>query len=295
MTNINKPSEITGAIQFLATVADVRLKGPHLCALSDHIFSGAAHELAAENHLQIIVEEMADRYIVVIDGQVLGHEWHPLQAVKLAYDYVYDSASRSAMSGVWLKAGVLSVGNRRVLLTGRGFMERFWIMTALFAGDVVFEGCEYCFVGLEGIIPIAGRIPVADYDMKCIPDSRRLLSITPVAEIDRMERVYMLSPRDMGVEWRVRHSGVDAIFAVESNPGGQTRLVPTDRMAVLETMLTSCVFGHAISAEGLYSLNQVVESAKTYRLFHGDPRESAAAIRECLSVIPEAVEPSPRI
>lgn len=247
----------------------------------DFIIPRAAQDypVSASYHHRIRLN--GDRYEIVENGHDLSYERCPEFVMRHLFRRMNRLAMEAVGGAVIIHCGSGRHKGRRFLVVGPKFAGKSTLMTRLLFEGVEAQGDEMAVLSNGAVTPYPRRFHLREPSLAYLPELDPATLPYVTGEEDR--RLFAFDPVTAGFPWRIDTGPAEAIFFLEQNHGGQTRLVRCSKVDMVQRVMTQCVPPADAGGRWIAELSAVVDRAQTCILYNGDPRESAVAIIRNLS------------
>jgi hypothetical protein len=268
----------TTRFQILDTRFDVRGEGAAAGRLLQFFPVGAHHETPPSAARTLVVRHHDGRYDVSEEGRPLRTERNLAMGVSWIGRYCARRAMEFGGRGAAMSAGCAVVKGRRVMFAGDGRLVRTLLALHLLRDGHDVESDWRTVVDDDGVRGVANRFIATETALGLLPDLDVIPPTTPAFEDDDGRRLFGFSPLDFGRGWRISNGAIDAVFLLESNFGGQTRVARWPAHEITTMLLNSCVVWRSEGPSWLPVLMSAIARARTYRLFIGDIGEAGCLL-----------------
>jgi len=280
-----KPTECRAEFQILTTRFTVAAVGSKAVATLRFLPSGIVYDLPPRRQRNIAMTHREVQYEIAIDDGPPREEGDAALAMQWLHEVSTKSALEDHGQGVALSAGSAVVDGRRILFAGGDRLTRTCLAMRLLLDGHDVESDRYSLIDGDGGTGLALRLPLVETALAEIPELKSVPPSVPSVVDERDFRVYLFSPTDFGLESRVTRGPVDAIFLLDVNRGGDTRIASARRLDVLEALVPDGVAWRPPEGDWIGPLTAAVGQAKTYRLFYGDVAAAERLIEEKLAAL----------
>jgi len=230
--------------------------------------------MSASYHYEVRLAE--DRYVIAENGLDLGYERCPEFVMRVLFRRINGRAMEALADSAIIHGGCGRHEGRRFLVVGAKFSGKSTTMTRLLFEGVEAQGDEMAILSNGAVTAFPRRFHLREPSLAYLPelDPGKLPCL--IGEHDR--RLFAFDPAEAGFDWRIDTGRVEAIFFLEQNHGGQTRLVPCPKVEMVQHVVSQSILPAHARGRWIAEVAAVVDQARTYVLYNGEPSESAAMI-----------------
>jgi hypothetical protein len=219
--------------QLLALDVHIRTNCPVLDRKLDYLVQDARQDypVSATLDIEAILEDGCYR--------IAGAGESPLAYdAALVVSHLYRVCYRKAYaalppSGALIHAACAGYGGRRFLLIGDSGAGKTTLVIRLAREGAEVEVDELALLLPEGVVGLPRRFHVKEEGLATLPWVAAQVAKMPRWENGDGSVVYGFAPSEWGHPWHIRHAPLDAVFFLEPNHGGQSRLVEVPRYEMI--------------------------------------------------------------
>ncbi len=264
------PGDGQTSFQVLTTRFDVTAEGARARAALRFLPTGVAHAFPPRHRRRIAISHGDDGYEITFDNRPPHAECDAVLIMEWLHQYLTETALEAHGQGVALSAGSAVIAGRRVLFAGGDRVARTNLALWLLLDGHDVESGRYSAIDGGGGSGLAFRFAVAAHTLSEIPALGMMPGSVP-SFVDQQDiTMYLISPSDLGFEPPVTRGPIDAIFVLDVNRGGDTRVAPAHGGETMEQLVSDGITWRSRRGDWIGPLAAAVERAKTYRLFLGD-------------------------
>jgi hypothetical protein len=152
----------------------------------------------------------------------------------------------------------------------------------LFEGFTVF-GDEIVFGLGREVIALPRPFHVKAPALALLPQLAAIADRLPFVMGDAGEKILAFDPTDVGLPWSIRRGRPAAIFFLEPNHAGTTRLEPCAKLGMIQSLMTQSMLEGDDAAAWIRSLGTLVRDAECYSLHVGDLTTASRVMRSTLN------------
>ncbi len=235
----------------------------------------------AQARFAVRLEERA--YRIMEGTSELAVAYDPVTAMGRLYSACYARANAALPSGtVLLHAASGHHGGRRFLLIGESGAGKTTLILHLARLGASVEGDEIAVMTPEGVAALPRRFHVKSDSLAELPWMHAIVEASPFHDNGDGSFVFAVSPRLLGIDWRIGLGPVDAVFFLEPNHGGQPRVEEMARTRMVELAISQARLPDAQDRRWLGPLCAMLNRAGAYKLIVGDLDKTAKILLRTL-------------
>lgn len=235
----------------------------------------------AQARFAVRLEERA--YRIMEGSSELAVAYDPVTAMGRLYSACYARANAALPSGtVLLHAASGHHGGRRFLLIGESGAGKTTLILHLARLGASVEGDEIAVMTPEGVAALPRRFHVKSDSLAELPWMHAIVEASPFHDNGDGSFVFAVSPRLLGIDWRIGLGPVDAVFFLEPNHGGQPRVEEMARTRMVELAISQARLPDAQDRRWLGPLCAMLNRAGAYKLIVGDLDKTAKILLRTL-------------
>jgi hypothetical protein len=196
---------------------------------------------------------------------------------------------REAFAGITdrirIHAGCGEWEGKRFLVVGdKGAGKTTLMVTLLMAGFRVV-GDELVLVRDGKAMPFPRRFHIKEESTRLLTRMKPLFETLPYNMTSYNHRMYSLSPRDVGREWKIDEGEVRAVFYLVPNHGGETRMEESPKYGMVEKVMPMSFLSEKDDHKKIGHLCRMIDKAECYTIYIGDLEGAVSAVRERMSLL----------
>jgi len=193
------------------------------------------------------------------------------------------SKSLSLFPGtIRIHAGYGERGGRRFLVIGDKGTGKSTLMVKLLLGGFRVTGDELVLVKDGEAFPFPRRFHIKQGSVPLLPEMAGLFETLPWNDTTYGHKMFSFSPKDAGFGWTVDAGRIDALFYLEPNHGGETRIEESPKLGMLEKIMPMTFLSETGDHRKIPALCSMVDGADCYILRNGDLGEAVEALKKLL-------------
>lgn len=270
--NESKSPPVDGCVVFqvLTTRFTVTAVGARAVAALRFLPTEAVHATPPRHERRINIVHRNDCYEISFDDRSPRQEYDTVIAMEWLHEHLTETALEGHGRGVALAAGSAVVAGRRVLFAGGNRVARTRLALRLLFDSHNVESDRYSLIDGDGGSGLPFRFALAAESLSMIPELRSVPPSVPSFVNEGDQRMHLFSPADFGFAAPVTWSPIDAVFNLDVNMGGDTRVATARRPEALEQLISDGITWRPTQGDWIGPLAATVGRAMTYRLFYGD-------------------------
>lgn len=266
------------SFRLLASGFDIATDSAAVASALAFIIPAAKQDLPLIGTHRYEVRRSGERYEIAEDGVGVDHERCP----EFVMHWISRRTKRIALEtwgdSVMVHGGLGLHRGRRFLLAGARFAGKTTLMARLLYAGAAVEGDEMVLLRDGAATAFPRPFHMREDSLALLPELADRMADTPYLVDERDRRIYGFDPAKAGFDWRIRSGPLDSIFFLEQNHGGQTRLVPMPKVEMVQQLMQQCLLPAAGQGRWVAEIAAAVERSRTFLLYNGDVRQTAAAI-----------------
>ena len=222
--------------QLLALDVRIATDCPILQRGLEYLVQDARQDYAATEGVRFEVLRQGGEYRIAEEEAEPRIEADPVMALAYLHRRSYERAYRALpQTGLFLHAACGSFEGRRFLLMGDSGAGKTTLITQLLTSGVLGEGDELALVDDEAVSALPRRFHIKNFGLGHFPWLASEVHRLPSHDNGDGTSIYSFAPSEWGFPWHIRHAGVDAVFFLDPNHGGRSRIqeIPRHRMMQL--------------------------------------------------------------
>jgi hypothetical protein len=170
---------------------------------------------------------------------------------------------------------------KRFMIAGAGGAGKTTLLSHMLLNGFAVECDDICLINGTTITPLPRRFHVKEPSLSLLPEIAALAPVLPWVDSGRGFRIYSYSPTELGKSWVIAPGPIDAIFFLEPNHGGQTRVMPASPVDMVSRLMRQ---GRSRNTAGKWiaDICRLVDTVKCYVLVIGDKESALAAVQDAL-------------
>lgn len=269
-------------IQLLTYGVRVGLDCPDLDRWLDaHLPLRAAQACEIATWRRFAVARAANGYHILEDGQEVDIEPSVSDAGANLYRRIHEHALQTGADFTHVHGGSGDFQGVRFIVVGERGSGKTTLMLRLLVDGFAVHGDELLFTDGGHAVAFPRRFRMKRGVLALVPGLAAVAPALTVAETGA-EAALLIDPADVNAPWDVRPSAVDAVFYLEPNHGGRSRVRPCRKHVMASWLMRqSRAPCHGIR-RWIEDVSALVENAHCYTLQNGNLDEAVADIRDQL-------------
>jgi hypothetical protein len=274
--------------QLLALEVRIRTNCPVLDRQLDYLVQDARQDYPVSARLDVDAILEDGRYHIAGAGESALAYDAPLVVSRL-YRVCYQKAYAALpQSGAMIHAACAGYGGRRFLLIGDSGAGKTTLVIRLAREGADVEVDELALVLPEGVVGLPRRFHIKGEGLAILPWVAAQAAKMPRWENGDGSVVYGFAPSEWGHPWHIRHGPLDAVFFLEPNHGGQSRLVEVPRYEMIRLAVDRLRVLDKGQRGWIAEICRQFDAAACYKLVVGGLDSTVALLLSRLQVLPAA-------
>jgi len=221
--------------QLLALDVRIATDCPILHQKLEYLVQDARQDYPVTDEIRLEVLRHADGYRISESGAEPRAEADSAMALGHLHMRSYERAYKLLPStGLFLHAACGSYEGRRFLLLGESGAGKTTLITRLLTAGVLGEGDELVLLEGDRLSALPRRFHIKSFGLGHFPWLTEEIHRLPSHDNGNGTFVYAFAPSDWGFPWHIRHAGIDAVFFLDPNHGGQSRILDMPRHRMMQ-------------------------------------------------------------
>lgn len=267
-------------IRLLACAFEVRTNSPELFNRLPLISQRSEQDVPLVRRETVSVIWDGSEFRITGCGAAEDFEFSALSAVESLSRRLHARAFAALPDHVRLRAAIGTCGKTGFLVVGPG--KTCLTVQLMLAGYEMAGDALVLLRGGEGLA-FPQRFELREESLGLFPELAALKRFAGAAASPQLSRILMLDPIDFGLRWRIAPARVRAIFNIEPNYGGRTRLLACGKVETVRRILSHCAPPLSGRRDWLAELSMTVDRAETILIEIGDLETAAALLGERLA------------
>jgi hypothetical protein len=268
--------------QLLSCRIEVRAESPAVRESLRYLVQDASQSVPVTRHVVYEVSFDGEACTIVEDGRRVASDLAPLDVMPFLYPRTHVLAIREAGSPTRLHTGCATTPNgKRFLMAGASNAGKTTVLTRMLLDGFPAHADDMCLLQGTTVTPFPRRFHIREPSLALLPELAAVAPRLPALDAGHGVQVYAFSPRDVGRDWEISPGPVAAVFYLEANHGGQTRLHPSTKVEMARRLVADCRPGDA-GGKWLGDVCRMLDSAECFVLRLGEPKSAASAVVESL-------------
>ena len=196
---------------------------------------------------------------------------------------------RDALGGITdrirIHAGCGEWAGRRFIVVGDKGAGKTTLMVRLLYGGFRIISDELVLVRNGKALPFPRRFHIKQDSMRLLPFMAELFETLPFNWTSYGHKMFSFTPRDAGFGWRIDEGDIQAIFYLEPNYGGDTRIEECPKYRMVEKVMPMTFLSETDDHLKIGELCRLMDNADCYIIHIGDLAGAVAGLQEKLSVL----------
>ena len=282
-------SLIERRFQLLALDVQIVTDCPILDRRLDYLVPGVRQDYPMTAAVRFEALRRGTEYLIREDGGVARIESEATMALSRLYVRSYERAHEALPNGSYfLHAASGRFQGRRFLLMGESGAGKSTLMTRLLAEGVVAEGDELVLFDDDAACALPRRFHLKSGGLHHFPWVADRVDRIPAFDNGDGTAVYAVDPSAWGFAWRIGRGPVDAIYLIEPNHGGQSRVQELPRHRMMQLAMQQLRLIDRANRGCIASLCRHMDRAYCARLTLGSLDSAAEVLLSSLTSLPTA-------
>lgn len=283
------PALIERRFQLLALHVLIVTDCPILNRRLDYLVPGVQQDYPMTVEARFEVLRQGTEYLIREDGGVARIEAEATMALSHLYERSYKRAHEALPnSSYFLHAASGRFQGRRFLLMGESGAGKSTLITRLLAEGVVAEGDESVLFDDEAACALPRRFHLKSGGLHHFPWLTDRIDRIPTYDNGDGTAVYAVDPSAWGFAWQIGRGPVDAIYLLEPNHGGQSRVQEIARHRMMQQAMHQLRLIDRANRGCVASLCRHLDRAYCARLTLGSLDSAAESLISNLASLPTA-------
>jgi hypothetical protein len=221
--------------QLLALSVRIATDCPILDRKLEYLVQDARQDYPMTDEIRLEAQRHADGYRICEAGREPRIEADSSMALGRLHMRSYARAYETLPStGLFLHAACGSYEGRRFLLLGDSGAGKTTLITRLLSLGALGEGDELVLLEGDRMSALPRRFHIKSFGLDHFPWLAGDIHRLPSHDNGDGTFVYAFAPSDWGFSWHIRHAGIDAVFFLDPNHGGQSRILDMPRHRMMQ-------------------------------------------------------------
>ncbi len=269
-------------MRLLACRVEITVDCERLAAWLDPMLQHAAQGYPVSRRHRFAVRREAGGYRIEEDGAAGGLEPTPESAGYALTARIHALALSALPEFTKVHAGCASWQGRRLLAVGPPRAGKTTLMTRLIYEGFAVHCDELVLLKRGAALPYPRRFGVRAATIGLIPQLAVLRAGGAGAGL-------VTDPAELGFDWVIEPGPVTAVFYLEPNHGGRTRLAPCPKYLMAQRIMAQSTGPVGEKRQWIRDVCDTLDSAWSYTLVLGDLDEAVAGVTGVLRRTPSAV------
>jgi hypothetical protein len=283
------PVLIESRFQLLALDVQIVTDCPILGRRFDYLVQGVRQDYPITAAVRFEAMRRGTDYLIREDGGASRCEADPLMAFSHLHARAYVRAHEALpRSGYFLHAASGRFQGRRFLLMGESGAGKSTLITRLLTEGVVAEGDELVLFDDEAACALPRRFHLKSAGLHHFAWLADRIDRIPAHDNGDGTAVYSVDPSAWGFAWQIGRGPVDAIYLLEPNHGGQSRVQEIARHRMMQQAMHQLRLIDRANRGCIASLCRHLDRAYCARLTLGSLDSAAEVLLSNLATLPTA-------
>lgn len=198
---------------------------------------------------------------------------------------IHKEALKDVTESIRIHAGCGELGGRRFLVAGDKGAGKTTLMVRLLFEGFRTVGDELVLMRDGKATPFPRRFHIKQDSVKLLPELEALFDSLPYNRTDYGHKMFSFTPRDAGFGWKIDEGEVCAIFYLQPNHGGQTRVEECPKYLMVQKIMPMTFLSETDDHMKIGELCSIIDRVDCYVLHVGDLKGAVSALREKMSVL----------
>lgn len=199
--------------------------------------------------------------------------------------HMHHEALKDITESIRIHAGCGELNGKRFLIVGDKGAGKTTLMVRL-----LFEGFrsiadELVLVRDTKVLPFPRRFHIKQYSVKLLPELKDLFDSLPFNQAKDDQKMYSFSPQDAGFDWKIDEGELRAVFYLEPNHGGETRVLECPKYMMAQRIMPMTFLSESEDYMKIGKICKIIDGVDCYVLHIGDLDEAVSKLKEIISAV----------
>ncbi|HEX7775976.1 MAG TPA: hypothetical protein VF449_05560 [Parvibaculum sp.] len=269
------------SFQLLNCVFEIRTESATIAEYLRYMIVDAEQAVPVTHRTAFDVIQSGDTYTISENGKFIV-ERYAANVLDALYPLLYGRVLEKLGQPAQVHGGCATTpGGKRFIVAGPGSAGKTTLLSHMLLQGLKVESDDVCLLEGTTVTPLPRRFHVKEPSLRLLPEIAALAPGLPWIDGGRGFRIYSYSPTELGRRWVIAPGPVEAIFFLEPNHGGQTRVTQASRIDMVSRLMQQ---GRSRNTVGKWigDLCRLVDTVKCYVLVIGDKESALEAIQKAL-------------
>ncbi len=268
----------TRTFQVLACEFSIATPCDEFAERLDYVSVSATQHYPVSRALAYRIERTDGEYLLWEDSGVWYRDGSADRVLIELFRRVYAVVYAEMRGCPRLHAGSGEHYGRLFLAAGPKGAGKSTLMTRLlFDGFTVFGDEVVLGLGRE-VIALPRRFHLKSPGLHLLPEVAVMADRLPFVMGDGGHKIMAFDPTDAGLPWTIRRGKPEAIFFLQPNHGGATRIASCSQVDMIQALMTQSALDDDDGVKWIRSIGALVRDAECYNLSVGDLSTAALVI-----------------
>ena len=269
--------------QVLACEVSITTSCPQIADKLDYVTVRAVQHYPVSRQVSYRIERADDEYLVWENDDLSYRDGSADRVLIELFRRMYAAVYAQMADSPRLHAGCAEHDGMLFLAVGPKGVGKSTLMTRLlFEGFTVF-GDELVFGLGREVIALPRPFHLKAPALRLLPQVAAVADRLPFVMGDAGEKILAFDPTDVGLPWSIRQGRPAAIFFLEPNHAGATRIEPCPKLGMIQSLMTQSMLEGDDAGAWIRSLGTLVRDAECYSLHVGELSTAAQLMRSALN------------
>ena len=198
---------------------------------------------------------------------------------------IHLEALRGITDRVRVHAGCGEWEGKRFIVVGDKGVGKTTLMIRLLYGGFRIVGDELALIKQGRAVPFPRKFHIKEGSMGLLPDMAELFDSLPFNWTTYGQKMYSFTPRDAGCAWKIDEGDIQAVFYLEPNHGGDTRIEECPKYRMVEKIMPMSFLSETADHLKIGELCRMIDSAHCYIIYIGELEGAVSGLQEKMSVL----------
>jgi len=175
-------------------------------------------------------------------------------------------------------------GKRFIIVGDKGAGKTTLMVRLLFEGFRAITD-ELVLVRDTKVLPFPRRFHIKQDSVKLLPELKDLFDSLPFNQANNNQKMYSFTPQDAGFDWKIDEGELRAVFYLEPNHEGETRVVVCPKYLMTQKIMPMTFLSEHKDHMKIGEICRIIDSVDCYVVHIGDLDGAVSKLKETMSAI----------